>query len=155
MINPKNRVSQLDSRLLDNELFELLYQTLIDCFNVKNLPKRISDLKVKNNDELKLILKLILFKLTIYDKNSSYGLILSRLVMADADTNKNHNKLSLKKKYILLSLLVGEYLFKKLESLIYRDDFQEQDTDVTNDKISRLQKLSLKMFIGVIKFDDF
>jgi len=68
------RVGQLDSHLLDQELADLLTQP------VKNALRKVSPkFEQRYNSELLVALRLILYKFSIYDRGATYGAMLQNL----------------------------------------------------------------------------
>lgn len=91
------RVAQLDAHLLDDELVTQLSSSLTE-----------------HKDELAVVLKLLLYKLTIGANDQSYGMFLMNL--------KYKNLRSWKKHTYILWLVLGKYLGDKLSSLMYDQD---------------------------------
>jgi len=77
--SPSFRVSQLDSELLDAELLDLLKTQVSDVLKYYS-----SHLLDDYTSEVSLILRAILFKLSIWDHNASYGASLQNLHYTDA-----------------------------------------------------------------------
>jgi len=77
--SPSFRVSQLDSELLDAELIDLLKTQVSDA--LKYYSSHFLD---DHSSEVSLILRAILFKLSIWDHNASYGASLQNLHYTDA-----------------------------------------------------------------------
>ncbi|OWB83272.1 hypothetical protein B5S33_g1901 [[Candida] boidinii] len=169
LVNPPNRVLQIDAKNLDNEIDEIINKSISNLFNDKlsinsiNLPSFLANLNNKFLNEFKLLVKLLIFKLTIWDKNSSYGLILQNLIYCDNKHINNNNKLknnelSKIKKILLLSTVVLDYAFNKLESVIYNlddddndendydeydeDDYEDNETDL-NEKNNNSKRLAI------------
>lgn len=110
---PSPRVSQLDAHILDSELFSLLKQQLSDAFLLHaSKPWSYS----QHPDLWALILKLAVFRLTTFKTGSSYGLKLQNLKLTNLKTG---GIVGNKTRALLLAAIIGEYLFKKLESYIY------------------------------------
>jgi len=80
--NPSFRVGQLDSELLDNELLDLFKTQVSDA-----LKYYTSHLFDDYTGEITLLLRSILFKLTIWNHNASYGAALQNLHYTDARTH--------------------------------------------------------------------
>jgi peroxin-2 len=91
------RVTQLDAQLLDDEL-------------ISHLSNQITDHK----DELTVLLKLLLYKLTIGNNSQSYGMFLMNLRYKNLHTWKKHA-------YVLW-LVLNKYLGEKLSSMMYDED---------------------------------
>ncbi|ODV85257.1 hypothetical protein CANARDRAFT_179861, partial [[Candida] arabinofermentans NRRL YB-2248] len=146
LVNPPNRVLQLDAKMLDNEVFSMLNKQLTEILNNSRLPPFLHKLNSTFSKELRLLLELIIFKLTIWDKNSSYGMILQNLVMFDGgDAEKRtKNELSKFKKVLLLLNIVVGHLFKRLESYLYSLDDDDLDDDIVNDPEVSVLKTKVK-----------
>lgn len=80
--NPSFRVGQLDSELLDNELLDLFKTQVSDALRYYT-----SHLLDDYTSEITLLLRSILFKLTIWNHNASYGAALQNLQYTDARTH--------------------------------------------------------------------
>lgn len=167
LVNPPNRVLQIDAKNLDNEIDEIINKSISNLFNDKlsinsiNLPNFLANLNNKYLNEFKLLVKLLIFKLTIWDKNSSYGLILQNLIYCDNKHINNNNKLknnelSKFKKVLLLSTVVLGYAFNKLESVIYslddedddeneydEDEFEDEETEFNEKKNINTKQLTI------------
>ncbi|KAF3923855.1 hypothetical protein ABW21_db0206370 [Orbilia brochopaga] len=139
------RVGQLDTELLDAELLELLKGQLWSAIKYFNP-------SVKEHYEIEFValLRLILFKLTIWDNNATYGAALQNLAFADARRNgtlsplRHYNrppaKFSLidaidtppsktqKTLYGLVTVL-GRYVYDKLDSHILQNASAGLDFD--------------------------
>lgn len=124
MLNPNTRVNQLDATLLDQELFNNLSKQTLSAFN-----KIAPIYKTKYSNEIDFILRTLLFKFTVWDKNQSYGLFLQNLKF------KNLNKL--KKISYYLVFILGYYLSQKLQSFIYGDDEFESQNTANDSKLKR------------------
>ncbi|KAF2817325.1 uncharacterized protein BDZ99DRAFT_565091 [Mytilinidion resinicola] len=79
---PAFRVGQVDAELLDDELLELLKGQVGE--GLKYLGSHITD---TYSPEILLALRAILFKLSIWDHNASYGALLQGLRYSDARSN--------------------------------------------------------------------
>jgi peroxin-2 len=79
---PEFRVGQVDAELLDEELLELLKGQVGE--GLKHFGSHITD---NWTSEILLGLRLILFKLSIWDQNASYGAHLQGLRYTDARSN--------------------------------------------------------------------
>ncbi|KAG2735882.1 hypothetical protein G9P44_002096 [Scheffersomyces stipitis] len=113
---PSPRVSQLDAHILDSELLSLLKEQLASIFQLHTN----SRFSYSQNPELwSLLLNVLVFKLTVWKSGSSYGLALQNLKLTDSKTNK---LIGVSKRSLLLALLVGDYLYSKLQSYLYSLD---------------------------------
>ena len=110
---PSFRVGQVDAELLDEELLELLRGQVGDA--LKYFGPHIRD---DWSQEILLALRAILFKLSMWDHNTSYGASLQNLQYADA--RKNNASLTgptkLQKSLYGLFTVVGRYGWEKWES---------------------------------------
>lgn len=77
--NPSFRVGQVDAELLDEELLSLLKNQVGDAF--KYFDNHLQD---DWSDEILLGLRAVLFKLTIWDHDATYGAALQNLKFTDA-----------------------------------------------------------------------
>ncbi|QFZ30198.1 putative peroxisomal biogenesis factor [Clavispora lusitaniae] len=110
---PSPRVSQLDAHILDGELFGLLKQQLAEAFQ----PLSGKAWSYSQQPELwSLLLKLLLFKLTVAKSGSSYGLKLQNLKLTNSQTGKVIGK---RTKLLFLGIIFGEYFFQKIQSFLY------------------------------------
>lgn len=123
MLHPRNRVLQVDSGLLDDQVDDILLNKLNEIFNDNSLPRNFQRFTTKFNEEIKLSLKLILYKLFIIDRSTTYGLQLQNLKLV---SNNSLNKLTKIAKLLLLSKIISSYLDKKLNQLVYDDDEMDQ-----------------------------
>ncbi|CCH43194.1 Peroxisome assembly factor 1 [Wickerhamomyces ciferrii] len=130
MINPNTRVSQLDATLLDQELFNNLSKQTLSIFN-----KIAPIYKTKYSNEIDFILRSLLFKFTVWDKDQSYGLFLQNL--------KYKNLNLIKKISYYLVFILGYYLSQKLQSFIYNDEDLDPGYGGAN---SRLKNFFIKIF---------
>lgn len=112
------RVGQLDASILDSELSTLLRNQLW-----KTISPRF---KQKYQSEIELALKLILFKLTIWDHSTTYGAKLQNLMFVNSKSNK---PVSTVQKLGYGSLVVGgAYLWSKLQDYLTNYSESEHDT---------------------------
>lgn len=79
------RVGQLDANLLDQELAELLIEPVKAA-----LRKASPALEKRRNEDIYLILRLILFKFSIYDHNATYGAMLQNLKYRNEWAHHSH-----------------------------------------------------------------
>lgn len=99
----------LDGQLLDLEVENSLFSGVNDSLLDMNLPPIVQRIKANYQPEIKLFIRVLLFKLLIWDKSTTYGFILQNLKLK---LNK-FNKLGL----LLAVILI--YLNRKFESYIY------------------------------------
>ncbi|RCK54762.1 Peroxisomal biogenesis factor 2 [Candida viswanathii] len=119
---PSPRVSQLDAGILDSELFTLLKEQLSSVFQL-HPDSRFSF--IQHQELYSLALNLLIFKLTVWKSGSSYGSLLQNLKLSDSRTGK---VISNSKRYLLGVLLIGGYLYKRLETYLYSLDDSETTT---------------------------
>lgn len=116
ILYPSPRVSQLDAHILDTELSGLLKQHLQSIFRLQTNKWWGYD---KHPDFYDLLLNVLVFYLTVVRNGSSYGLSLQNLKLADFSTGR---AILSNKRWLLLAVLIGEYLFRRLQSHLYAID---------------------------------
>jgi len=137
---PAFRVGQVDAELLDEELIDLLKGQVGE--GLKYFAG--GHLKDDWSDEILLVLRAVLFKLTIWDHDASYGAALQNLRYTDA--RKAGPVLGPPSKWQKgtygLVTVVGKYAWTKWESwLVDQDDgYNEPST-----KVKRLSKWTSKL----------
>lgn len=110
---PSPRVSQLDAHILDLELISLLKLQLTHIFQLHSTSWWTYNL----HPELwSLLLNLLVFRLTVWKSGTSYGLSLQNLRLSNF---KDGKLIGYSKRSLLLALIVGDYLFNKLQSYLY------------------------------------
>lgn len=134
---PSPRVSQLDANILDSELTSLLKEQLTSIFQLHNSSWWTFD---QHPEFWTLLLNLTVFRLTVWKSGSSYGSLLQNLKLTDL---KNGKIIGYSKKSLLCAILVGDYLYSKLQSYLY-----SVDESVTTSNLSRFPLLhSIKSFL--------
>lgn len=93
------RVGQLDASALDSELYDLLKTRLLDSFTFFGQKFRDS-----YEPELHLLLKLALFKVTVWDHSTTYGAKLQNLVFLQS---KSRSPITKVQKLLYCLLVVG------------------------------------------------
>lgn len=88
---PSPRVSQLDASLLDDELLSLLQSRVADA--TRFFGHHLAD---DWSAEISLLLKALLFKISLWDGDGSYGAALQGLRLVDARTHDAAGNMSLK-----------------------------------------------------------
>lgn len=135
------RVGQLDASILDNELLSLLKEQLLKCFKFFK-----PEIKDKYESELLLALKLVLFKLTIWDNSTTYGGKLQNLKLVHSQSAPGRLiDLSRSQKLAYGSLVIGGgYLWVKVEEFVTRhsDDDRVLKLREILDKLSFLWSAS-------------
>lgn len=123
---PQPRVGQLDASILDGELFELLKAQALTVFDLYR-----TEVKEKYTPEILLLLKLVIFKLTVWDHSATYGAKLQNLVFVDGRSKSVSRKpLSVAQKAGYCVLVVGGgYLWSKLEDKISAMSYREQEAN--------------------------
>ena len=132
---PSPRVSQLDSSILDNELLTLMKQHLASVFQLQTNKWWGYD---QHPELWDLVLNLLLFRITVWKTGSSYGLSLQNLKLVNF---RNGKLIGYSKRSLLLALIVGDYLYKKLQSYLYATE--EADISRQNDGLWK----AMKMFV--------
>lgn len=135
ILYPSPRVSQLDATILDTELSGLLKQHLQSIFRLQTNRWWGYD---RHPDLYDLLLNVLVFYLTVVRNGSSYGLSLQNLKLADFATGKI---ILAKKRWLLLGVLVGEYLFRRLQSYLYSVDEGRGNSEIGPVRSSILTKI--------------
>lgn len=125
ILYPSPRVSQLDAYILDNELFSLLKQQLSDVFALHSTKPWSYN---QNPEMWSLGLNLLIFRLTTLKSGSSYGLKLQNLKLTNSRTGKI---IGSRARYLLLAVIIGDFLYKKFESYLYSVDEQVRQSRQT------------------------
>ncbi|GMF00941.1 unnamed protein product [Ambrosiozyma monospora] len=156
--NPPNRVLQYDAQLLDDEIFAMLNKQVTQALSDTNLPTFFQRLNSRYSKELGLLLKLIVFKFTIWDKDSSYGLSLQNLRLSGVN-GKRTSRITQVRKLLLLASIVSSHLLEKLESYLYSLDDNgygettpniENSNDPDNEKMIITKSQRLKQISAII-----
>lgn len=129
---PAFRVGQLDAESLDHELLELLRTQVVEGLKYLD-PHLVEDWA----DEVRLILQSVLFKLSIWDRDSTYGAAMQGLKLSDGRIPTTYRAPSKWQKAIYgLVTVGGGYGWKKWE------DWLSQQENGENAPTARLQQLS-------------
>lgn len=134
---PAFRVGQVDAELLDDELVDLLKEQVCDAL------KYFSGGHLHNDwsAEIMLALRAVLFKLTIWDHDATYGAALQNLKYTDA--RKNGPVLTPPSKWqksaFGLVTVFGKYAWTRWEDYLVDQDDGYRDP---NPKIKRLSRLT-------------
>lgn len=109
---PQPRVGQLDASILDSELVDLLKTQLWNVFT--NFRPHLKD---SYESELLLALKLLIFKLTVWDHSATYGAKLQNLKFVDGRVGTSLSRPLSRTQKLGYGLLVvgGEFLWDRLE----------------------------------------
>jgi len=144
---PAPRVAQLDGHILDSELTELLKEKVSSIFRLHSTSK----FSYNHHPELyDLILKLVIFNLTVGRQSASYGLSLQNLKLSDSASGK---RIGFNKKSVLFSLIILEYLYKKTQSYLYTIEDDSLDSLLDN-LLGKLKKIVLKYRIKLLTYFD-
>ncbi|GMM30406.1 hypothetical protein DAMA08_031510 [Martiniozyma asiatica (nom. inval.)] len=139
-LNPPNRVLPLDGLSLDNQVSDILSLNIKNAFKDLSLPIWLQRLESRHGDDLVLALKVVLWKFFIWDKSSTYGLILQNLKLNKSrNVNGNNKGLLNKQKILLLLALVLSHFYKKIDSW-YHSLLNSQDNNYT-----LIEKLIIKI----------
>lgn len=125
--NPKNRVLQLDGYLLDDQILEIIKTQLTDAFSDSSLPLKIQRIGSRHNKDLLFLFKLLLYKLFIWDKSTTYGLLLQNLKLSNNNNNNTNinNQLNNIGKLVILLNIISTYSIEKITSFLYSNDFNQ------------------------------
>ncbi|KAL9115735.1 MAG: hypothetical protein Q9227_000103 [Pyrenula ochraceoflavens] len=133
--SPVHRVGQVDAELLDEELLSLLKSQVGDALKYYS-----PNLQVEWSDEIMLILRAVIFKLSIWDHNASYGASLQNLVYADARSSATGKAAAPKRwqkgAYGLITV-AGRYCWAK-----WQDWLLDQESDYNQTPTPRTELLS-------------
>ncbi|GMM35745.1 hypothetical protein DASC09_030700 [Saccharomycopsis crataegensis] len=138
-----SRVAQLDSILLDKEIYSLLFNQISS-----SLSKFNKSLLSAHSSEIQLILKSLLFKYTLWDNSNTYGFHLSNLSLVN---NKNERlSRSIKALYYIL-FVFGDYLSEKLSSYIFALDEDDDDNEESRSILSKYAKQFIVYSLRALK----
>lgn len=134
------RVGQLDASLLDSELLSQLKDKLFDAVKIYN-----PDWKDRYEDEFMLLLRLLLFKVTVWDNSTTYGGKLQNLQLAHAVSTKSLRiPLSRKQKLAYGAITIGgSFLWAKLESYLVNASYENPDNPIVQKLRALADRLSL------------
>lgn len=136
---PAFRVGQVDSELLDDELVSLLRDQVGEA--LKYVGGVGADLKEEWSDEILLVLRAALFKLTVWDHNATYGAALQNLRYTDA---RNNGPVPLppgrvQKALYGLVTVGGKYAWTRLEGWLVQAD---NGFDEPHPRVKRLRRIT-------------
>ncbi|CAD6501408.1 BgTH12-01660 [Blumeria graminis f. sp. triticale] len=133
--NPSFRVGQVDAELLDEELLGLLKIQVGDAFKYFG-----SHIQNDWGAEIVLVLRSILFKLTIWDHNTTYGAALQNLRYSDARLKDDALKVPSKLQKLAYGVLSvgGSYAWTRWEGWLLRINEEYNSSNRTVAKILKL-----------------
>lgn len=136
---PAFRVGQVDAELLDEELVHLLRDQVGDA--LKYLGGLGSNLKEDWSAEILLVLRALLFKLTVWDHDATYGAALQNLRFTDArhDGPVLVPPTKLQKSLYGLITVGGKYGWTRLENWLLN---QDNGFDAPSPRARRLSRLT-------------
>lgn len=137
--HPAFRVGQVDAELLDEELLGLLRDQVGEA--LKYIGGVGSDLKQEWADEIQLALRAVLFKLTVWDHNATYGAALQNLRYTDSRHDGPVLVPPSKGQKALYGLVTvgGKYAWARLEGWLLRHD---NGFDEPHPRIKKLVRLT-------------
>ena len=133
--SPVHRVGQVDAELLDDELLNLLKSQVADALKYYD-----ATLQTDWSEEILLALRAVLFKLSIWDHNASYGARLQNLVYSDARgtaAGRVAEPTAWQKSAYGLITVLGRYSWAK-----WQDWLLDQESDYGRPANSRMELLS-------------
>ncbi|KAL1864135.1 peroxisome assembly protein (Peroxin-2) [Diaporthe australafricana] len=136
---PGFRVGQVDAELLDEELVQLLRDQVGDA--LKYVGGLGSNLKEEWSAEILLALRAVLFKLTVWDHDATYGAALQNLKYTDArhDGPVLVAPSRLQKSLYGLITVGGKYGWARLENWLLN---QDNGFDTPSPRAQRLSRLT-------------
>ncbi|PBP20775.1 peroxisomal biogenesis factor 2 [Diplocarpon rosae] len=136
---PAFRVGQVDAELLDEELLELLKRQVGDA--LKYFGSHIQD---DWSAEILLALRAILFKVTVWDHDATYGAALQNLKFTDARQNGAVlvSPSTWQKSFYGVFTVGGKYAWTRWENWLADNDNGYDQPSPTLRKLSRLSELS-------------
>ncbi|ODV88554.1 hypothetical protein CANCADRAFT_17054, partial [Tortispora caseinolytica NRRL Y-17796] len=135
---PTPRVGQLDASLLDAELVDTLNKQLLSAFD-----GFMPTIKTHYSTELLVALKLLLFKLTIWDHGTTYGGLLQNVTLTNSKgqpATKAQRGL-----YGMISIL-GGYVWQKCEDTMYRDGWEDEPRGSWRSRVAEVLKTANKLW---------
>lgn len=144
---PAFRVGQVDAELLDDELLSLLRDQVGEALKYFGgggaaLGGSSSDLKEAWSDEILLVLRALLFKLTVWDHDATYGAALQNLRYTDARHEGPVLVPPSKVQKALYGLVTvgGRYAWTRLEEWLVRQD--DGDFDEPTPRVKQMKKMA-------------
>lgn len=129
------RVGQLDASILDSELVSLLKDELWKGFKI--FRPHVTD---KYENELLLLLKLALFKVTVWDHSTTYGAKLQNMKLVhSASTARNHIAMTRNQKMAYGFLVVGgSYVWNKIDDYVTQHAHESERLQKVRDLLDKL-----------------
>lgn len=145
---PAFRVGQVDSELLDDELLALLRDQVGDA--LRYVGGLGSDLKEEWSDEILLALRAVLFKLTVWDHDATYGAALQNLRYTDARHAGPVPVPPTRVQKALYGLVTvgGRYAWTRLEGWLVQADNGFDEPDPRVKKLKKLTSVAESMHAG-------
>lgn len=139
---PAFRVGQVDAELLDEELVGLLREQVGEA--LKYIGGVGSDLKEEWGAEILLSLRAVLFKLTVWDHDATYGAALQNLRYTDArhDGPVLVPPSRVQKALYGMATVGGKYAWTRLEGWLLRHDNGFDEPDPRIKKLTRLTSVA-------------
>lgn len=144
VVEQGSKVAQLDAILLDHELLNSLIFQFTETFS-----QYYKQQVIKYSSEIRLIIRSLLFKFTLWDTSNTYGFFLSNLKLLHAGDNLLSKKIKLVYYFIFI---FGDYLMHKFNDKIFIEDDFNADS---GSNIKRLVKQVLINFSKALKFANF
>ena len=132
--NPAFRVGQVDAELLDEELLEMLKGRVVE--GLKYYEPHFGE---EWRQEILLVLRAILFKLSIWDHNASYGASLQNLKYVDARKSNPSAPARWQKGLYGIITVLGKYTWEKWEKWLVD---QEGGYTAPSQAVQRLSRVS-------------
>ena len=130
---PAFRVGQVDAELLDEELLELLKGQVSEA--LKYFGTHLQD---DWSAEIMLALRAVLFKLTIWDHDATYGAALQNLRFTDARRPNLASPSKMQKALYGLFTVGGKYAWTRWESWLVDNDNGYDEPNLVLRRLSRL-----------------
>jgi len=132
---PAFRVGQVDAELLDEELLELLKGQVGEA--LKYFGTHVQD---DWSAEIMLALRAVLFKLSVWDHDATYGAALQNLKFTDARSKSSGlvSPSNLQKTLYGIFTVGGKYAWTKWENWLVDHDDGHEEPSPTIQKLSRL-----------------
>lgn len=145
---PAFRVGQVDAELLDEELLGLLREQVGDA--LKYVGGLGSNLKEEWSDEILLALRAVLFKLTVWDHDATYGAALQNLRYTDARHAGPVLAPPTRVQKALYGIVTvgGRYAWTRLEDWLVQQDNGLDDPDPRITKLKRLTAVAENVHTG-------